>query len=62
MTSGTTRTGTSGTARGGLVILAEVAGIAAIVVGVILLASSPLLSAESGRHEQDETDRVDRAA
>ena len=48
--------------RGGLVILAEVAGIAAIVAGVIMLASSPLLSAESGRHEQDETDRVDRAA
>jgi len=44
---------------GGFVAL-EIVGTAGIAAGVLVLASSPLLSADSGRHEQgDQQVRVD---
>lgn len=42
------------TFRTGGFIVAEVAGIAAIAAGVVILARSPQLSDEAGKHEQDE--------
>lgn len=40
------------TVRGGLFLLPEIVGIALIATGVVVLARSPLLSGEAGRHEE----------
>lgn len=42
------------TIRGGPFFVAELAGIALILAGLVTLTRSPLLTAEAGRHEEDE--------